>query len=299
MELTRREVLLAAAAVVPFAACGDAQSAPSRLSVEGYIWQQDAAARKRSLADSLDEILGMARATGFRNIELNNGFFTPALRNRVLELLQSNGLSTPSVYVGGGMHQEALAEATTKQALDIARACKPLGCRAVVTNPNPKAGQEKTDAELTVQAAMLNQTGKALAAEGYQLWVHNHTPEMVNGAREWWHTLNNTDPAYVWICLDIDWVHQGDQDPLALLKAAGSRLASVHLRNSSEKMWLESLSDGDVDYRQVAAILNSARLKPLLTVELAYRPQTAITRSLEENLRLSRAYAERIFGVMA
>jgi hypothetical protein len=32
-------------------------------------------------------------------------------------------------------------------------------------------------------------------------------------------------------------------------------------------------------------------------VELAYEPKTQITRSLEEDLRLSRLYAEKIFGL--
>jgi inosose dehydratase len=109
--------------------------------------------------------------------------------------------------------------------------------------------------------------------------------------------LNHTDPSYVWMCMDLDWVHQGDEDPLALLRAAGKRVACLHLRNSKQKLWLESLDDGDIDYRKVAAYLKSARLQPLLMVELAYRPQTTITRSLEEDLRLSRVYAEHIFKV--
>jgi len=101
------------------------------------------------------------------------------------------------------------------------------------------------------------------------------------------------------VCLDLDWIHQGGQDPLALLREAGSRVAGLHLRNSSQKLWLEALGDGDIDYRQVAAYLKQAELRPLLVVELAYRKETAVTRPLEDDLRLSRMYAERVFGVSA
>jgi inosose dehydratase len=301
MNLTRREVVFATAATfLPSLTKGETGSSSSRLSVEGYIWQQYMVSKGKKLDDGLDEIFGMAHAAGFHNVELNTGFLTSDLRDRVLELIQSNGLSMPSVYVGGAMHDEKLADATIEQSIEIALFCKKVGCKAIVGDPSPKKEQiEKTDAELAVQAEMLDKLGKALAAEGFQFWVHNHDAEMANGAKEWWNTLNHTDPKYVWMCMDLDWVHQGDQDPLALLRAAGKRVACLHLRNSKQKLWLESLDDGDIDYRKVAAYLKSARLQPLLMVELAYRPQTAITRSLEEDLRLSRAYAEHIFKVKA
>ena len=59
---------------------------------------------------------------------------------------------------------------------------------------------------------------------------------------------------------------------------------------------MEVFGDGDIDYRGVAAHLKSELLEPLLIVELAYRPDTVITRPLEEDLRLTRIYAEHIFN---
>ncbi len=206
----------------------------------------------------------------------------------------------PSAYFGGAMHEEALAEKTIADSLEIARFLKRVGCGAIVGDPSPKpGGAEKTDAELAVQAAMLNNLGKALADEGFQFWMHNHDAEMRSNAREWWSNMKQTDPQYVRMCIDLDWVHQGDRDPLALLRAAGTRVACLHLRNSKNKLWLESLSDGDIDYRAIAAYLKGAHLEPLLMVELAYRPNTVVTRPLETDLRLSRIYAEEVFKVKA
>lgn len=297
MKLTRREVLMSSAAGLAALAVGsEAAPAHSRMSVEGYIFQQYMAQKKEKLADGLDEIFAMVRDAGFHNLELNNGYFTPDLRDRIVELTESNGMRMPSAYFGGAMHEETLAEKTIEDSLEIARFLKRLGCGAIVGDPSPKeGGAEKTDAELAVQAAMLNKLGKALAGEGFQLWVHNHDAEMKDNAREWWSNLKQTDPEYVRMCIDLDWVHQGDQDPLALLRAAGKRVACLHLRNSKNKLWLESLSDGDIDYHAIASYLRSRHLEPLLMVELAYRPSTVVTRPLEDDLRLSRAYAERIF----
>ena len=270
------------------------------MSVEGYIFQQYAERQKKPLGDVIDEIFSMVQDAGFHNVELNPAFFAPNLRTRVLALLRAHSLSMPSVYVGGGMHTNALAEKTTQQALQTARLCKPFGCTAIVNNADPKPGNiPKTDAELALEAQAMNRLGRLLRENGFQLRIHNHTPEMADNAREWRYILHNTDPQYVTFCVDIDWVHQGGLDPLALLREAGKRVTEIHVRNSKDKLWLEAVEDGDVDYRKVAELLNREDVRPLVVVELAYRENTIVTRPLGEDLRLSRIYTEKIFGLRA
>jgi sugar phosphate isomerase/epimerase len=294
--MNRRDLLLLGPAALLAMAAKRYQS--SRLSVEGYIFQQYAQRQHKKLADVLDEIFPMTCDAGFRNIELNQGFLTPDLRRRVLELVMENGLRMPSVYVGGSMHRRDLAEQTIRRVLEIAALCRKLGCRAVVNNPDPKPhGVPKTDAELAVQVKMLNLLGRELADRGFQFWTHAHAPQMADNAREWRYNLYHTDPRYVWVCLDVDWVYQGGQNPMELLREAGRRVASLHLRNSRHKVWLESFTSGDIDYRQIASYLRQVNLNPLLVVELAYMKQTVVTRPLEEDLQLSRMYAERVFGL--
>lgn len=292
--MKRRDFLAAAAAAIP---AGAVAKAPLPLSVEGYIFQQYASRRKQPLGDVLEPVLGMARAAGFRNVELNQAFFTPGLRDRVLGILREKALSMPSVYVGGAMHEPEAAAKTIALALEIAALCKPLGCWGVVNNPSPKPGAtEKTDAELKVQCQWLNRMGEELGAKGFDLRIHNHTPEMLSNAREFRATLAGTDPKRVSICLDIDWVYQGGMDPYALLREAGARLTEVHVRNSRDKLWLESFGEGDIDYRRIAGEMKSIGQRPLIVVELAYRDNTVVTRTLEEDLRLGREYAEKVFG---
>lgn len=295
--MTRRQILMAGAASPLF--CSAAARAP-RFSMETYIWIQYAERNHKTLGECLDEVIPMAPAAGFKNVEMNQNFFTPELRDKSKALLVSNGLRVPSVYVGGAMHTHELAEETIKNAIEIAGFSKPLGCRAIVTDPIPKPQRaRKSDAELAVQTESLNRLGRELSRRGVQLWVHNHDAEMVENAREWRSNLTGTDPKYVWMCIDLDWVHQGGQDLLGLLREAGKRVAALHLRNSKNRLWLESFSDGDIDYRKIAAYLKPANLSPLLVVELAYRKETTVTQPLVEDLRISRLYAEKIFGAKA
>jgi sugar phosphate isomerase/epimerase len=99
--------------------------------------------------------------------------------------------------------------------------------------------------------------------------------------------------------VDVDWAYEGGFEPIQFLRNVGNRLREIHVRSARHKLWLEDVEDSDIDYRAVAAYLQQAGLNPLIVVELAYRPNTVITRPLEEDLRLSRLYVEKVFGVKA
>jgi inosose dehydratase len=295
--MTRRQLFsILAAASLPSAAAVSA----AELSVEGYIFQQYAEREGKPLRSVISEVLHMAHTAGFRNIELNPAFFAPDTRDLTLAAVRAEQLRMPSVYVGGLMHETKAAAQTIRKALEIGALCSPFGCRAVVHNPDPKPQDEmKTDAELATEADSLNRMGRALSEHGFELRVHHHTPQLENKAREWRYILSHTDPHLVRICVDVDWAYQGGFDPLAFLRETGRRVRELHLRSSKNKLWLEDLEDSDIDYRAIAAYLRKNNLQPLLVVELAYRPNTVLTRSLAEDLRISRVYAEKLFGVRA
>jgi inosose dehydratase len=267
------------------------------MSVEGYIFQQYAQSHKKPLGDVIPEVLPMIRSAGFNNVELNPAFFAPEFRDRTISLLRSLDLRMPSIYVGGAMHSGPDADRTTTMALEYARLAAPFGCKGVVNNPDPKpGGQPKTDGELAAEADGLNRMGRALAREGVDLRVHHHTPQLENNAREWRFILAHTDPQLVRVCVDVDWAYEGGFEAVPFLRGVGSRLRELHVRSARNKVWLEDVEDSDIDYRKVAAYLKEQHLHPLLIVELAYRPNTVVTRPLAEDLRRSRIYTEQVFA---
>lgn len=272
----------------------------SVLAAEGYIFQQYAGKLHRRLETIIPEVLEMCESAGFRNVELNPSFFPPQSRGRTLDTIRRHNLHMPSVYVGGALHTTEAADRTIADALEYAELCRPFGCTAVVNNPDPKPHDErKTDAELATEAESLNRMGRTLAREGFELRVHHHTPQLEENGREWRFILQHTDPSVVFMCVDVDWAYEGGFQPLPFLKEVGSRLREIHVRSARNKVWLEDLEDSDIDYRAVAAYLRQTGLHPEIVVELAYRPQTTVTRSLTDDLRISRVYAERVFGVKA
>ncbi len=288
--MKRRSFLAAMAATGLFA-----KPTKYELSVEGYIFQQMAERRKKPLRELIGEYLPMARKAGFRNIELNPAFFADDIREQTLSLLRSLKLGMPSIYVGGVMHTRENADKTIENALKHLRLAAPFGCKGLVTNPDPKAGDGiKTDAELKIEAESLDRMGQALASEHCELRVHHHTPQLIQDAREWRYILAHTDPRTVKICVDVDWAYEGGFEPVAFLTEVGDRLREIHVRSARDKVWLEDVEDSDIDYAKVAAYLESHNLRPLVVVELAYRAQTPVTRPLEEDLLRSRIYTERV-----
>jgi inosose dehydratase len=280
--MTRRELLLSAAA----ASQARAVTYNPLLATQVYVWTQ----QKASIEDAL---AGIARA-GYRRVELTNQFFEPDLKERTWTALRANKIELFSAYMGGVMHEPDAAKDTIAKALAMTDVAKTMGANLINVNPAPLK-ERKTDEQLATQVKTLNELGAKVKAKGLRLTVHQHAPELRENAREWRYELRNTDPDLVWFCPDVDWFKRGGQDTMTLLKEAGKRAASLHLRSARNGVWMEELGDGDVDYREVAAYLKEIGYQGYLVVELAYEKQTTRTRSLEEDIRRSRLYAEKVF----
>lgn len=289
--MTRREWMLLAA-VGPLAA-----KTGFRIACQCYVFEQQFAERKQKTIDNVEEVFATVSAAGYRAVELTSAFFPPAKTEDSLALLEKHGLSLPIAYIGGPMHDDHWQE-TRDKTLAFAERLKPhKELKAISFNCDPKPKSEpKTDSELGTEAKALGTLGAELKRKGLRLLVHAHAPEMASHAREWRSFVQHTDAANVGICLDTHWVYRGGEDVIPILREAGKRIGDVHLRNSANGIWLEELTDGDVDYKGVAAELKKLRYTGWLTVELAWDPQTRRTRSLGEDLRRSREYAERVFS---
>ena len=302
-EMLARIAMLAGGTLLPsewlsaFPAAAAPRYAP-KLSVQIYVWIQQFQSQKRTIAEGLDEALTAIHHAGYRRVELMTDCFRPDLCARTLGLLKDEQLEIPTLYAGSTLHEALEGEKSITAITQAAKELTGAGLRWIVTNPSPKPrGERKTDAELDLQARNLNRLGAELHKQGVQLMVHHHTPELVDNAREWRFQLQHTDPQLVSCCVDVNWAVRGGQEPLAFLREVGKRLASLHLRNDQQGVWLEDFGAGDIDYSKIGDYLQEIGFAGYLVVELAYEKSTKITRSLEEDLRLSRLYAEKVFGL--
>jgi inosose dehydratase len=279
---------------------GDAAAAhyAPKLSVQNYIWIQQLEVEKKTVAEGVEEVLGSFHRAGYRRVELGTAFFTPELRDKTLALLDKYELVPETFFPNTTLHEAAVAEKSVNDAMELARLLKPHGTRVIVINPSPKPDKaQKTDAELDLQARYVDKLGDELHQLSMKLALHHHTPELVDKAREWRHLLAHTNPQHVFCCVDVHWAVRGGQEMMPFIRATGNRLLDMHLRNSKQGVWMEDFGPGDLDYRQVADYLREIKYDGYLVVELAYEKGTQVTRSLTENLRVSRLYADKLFGL--
>lgn len=261
-----------------------------------YGWGQYYGREGKELHAHLDEVLPAIQDCGFDYAE---GFLDsqrPENNERFAERLQIHGLKPVSLYTGGEFHTKDGAAKTVERLVAAARVCGAAGFSIIVCNPDP-IGRDKTDEELNIQAAALEQFGRELGGLKMSLGMHQHTPELRQDGRELHSIFNQTPRDLVGFCMDVHWIFRGGLKPMDILKRYHSRLVSWHLRQSRDEIWWEDLDTGDIDYGAIAAFAKEKELTAPYTVELALEKETKITRSVVENHCRSRKFVREIFGV--
>jgi len=272
-----------------------------RLSTNAYSWHVFYQREGRDFNASLDEGFQDVLASEIDGYEPGVGG-VEELR-RLLPALRRHGLEMPSIYVNSTLHEAAEAERSIAQVLAVAREVRPVGARIIVTNPNPirwGGPENKSDDQLRTQAAAMDRLGKELAALKMTLAYHNHDIELRQAAREFHHMMSGTDPRYVSLCLDAHWVYRGSGNSSVALfdvvKLYGDRVKEIHLRQSQNGVWSETLGPGDIDYEALARALAKKQAKPNLVLEVGVEPGTPKTMSPVAAHRQSAEYARRVFA---
>lgn len=271
------------------------------IASNAYSWavfyQREGRDFNKSLAQGFTDVA----AAGINGYEPGVGGIEEV--RKVLPLLKEHGLGMRSLYVNSSLHEAAEAEHSIAQVLEAAHEVKSFGTRIIVTNPNPihwGGPENKTDAQLRTQASALNRLGRELSSMGMVLAYHNHDIELRQAAREFHHMMVGTDAKYVGLCLDAHWIYRGTGNSnvalFDIVELYGSRIKEMHLRQSRNGVWAETLGPGDIDYEALAAAVIRKGVKPHLVLEIAVENGTPKTLSPLEAHKQSVDYARRVFS---
>jgi sugar phosphate isomerase/epimerase len=212
----------------------------------------------KDVAGTLDYI----KAMGITNIEFSNLFGKTASEMRAL--LDERGMFCTSY----GVYYDALTNKTEK----VIQEAKTLGAEFVRVGMIPHKGDFTVqDADVAIKD--FNRVGKILKENGIEFAYHNHgydfTPYLQSTLYDY--LIQNTNPAYVSFELDILWVHQFGQDPLAYLKKYPARFKLMHVKDLKKGipvgLDVKTSSENDVPLGtgqiNVQAILKQARKSPI------------------------------------
>lgn len=279
-----------------------AVDAPSELRVACQQWSCATYVQRegKDWFSDLDASLKALRDAGFSGYE--PAFASVDEVANLAPRLPAQKLWCSSLYFGPTLHEPEAAEKGIADELAVARAAAPLGIQIVVSNPSPirwGGDENKSDAQLRLQAESLNRLGAGLRELGVSLAYHNHDAEMRASAREFHHMMLGTDPANVKLCLDAHWVFRGAGNSAVALfdivRLYADRVVELHLRQSQDGTWSEVFGPGDIDYRRLADVFLGRGLRPHLVLEQGPEAGTPQTMAAMEALKRSLAYVEDVF----
>jgi inosose dehydratase len=222
---------------------------------------------------------------------------------KMVAILRKHKIQMPSVYVNSLMHKAADGSKSIETVLAIAREVKKYDTKIVVTNPSPiqwGGPAVKSDSELIEQSTNLERLGRELKKMDLTLAYHTHDTEMLAGAREFHHMLQNTSPEHVKFCFDVHWIYRGSQNSevavFNTLKMYGSRVIELHIRQSVDGIWSETFGEGDIDYAKLAGELEKMKLHPHLVIEQCIEDKSPNTLKAVEAHKIDLAEVGRVFN---
>lgn len=113
------------------------------------------------------------------------------------------------------------------------QAHKEAGMKYIVT---PWMPTPTTLADLQVYCDYYNQIGERCNAAGIRFGYHNHNFEFteIEETLMYDYMIENTDPAKVFFQMDVYWVVEGGQDPVAYFNKYPGRFEQLHIKDETE-----------------------------------------------------------------
>jgi len=171
-----------------------------------------------------------------------------------------------------------------------------VGGRTFGVSVGEPTGRKKTEEEFDNQADLLKKHIALGEKKGIVLNLHNHTAEIENNMYDLRGTLKRIPD--VKLGPDLNWLLRAGINPIDFLRAFRKQIAFMHLRDQlSNGKWPESLGEGNVNFQEIADVLNEIGFKGDAIIELAHENGFVRTRPLKESLKMSRDYMKRTMNI--
>lgn len=149
------------------------------------------------------------------------------------------------------------------------------------------------------KAEALNRLGAAVKKEGVRLCYHNHEMEFRDHPTEMSYLLSETDPAKLWLCLDVGHCY-GLADPAEFTAAHFRRIAIFHLRDETRsaagKVVYSEPGEGKINLKGIIAPLVNSDWEGWLEIEMEqYYPKPMP--NPEMAMQKWRQYLKQLTGV--
>jgi inosose dehydratase len=197
----------------------------------------------------LDEVA----AAGYTRIELGPYGYLPTDPSRLKEELDKRGLTMTAGTTFEGLHRPGSFDATWQDVSRTAELTAAMGAKHLVVIPSmwrDGATGEITEPRLDREeqarhGAQVTELGRRLAEEyGLKTQYHPHADGHVDNQETVEHCLEDTDGAYVNLCLDTGHISYCGGDNLKLIHDYPDRIGYVHLKQVDPEILAAVEADG-------------------------------------------------------
>jgi len=218
---------------------------------------------------------------GFKGIQLRANTFKPfgTKPSELKGLLDQSGLSLCMFSSGNVDIDPAREQSTIDQHVAHASFVKALGGSSLQLTNNARPKDRKpTPDELKRLARVMNEIGRQTADLGVQTTYHNHMHQLGETPEEVDIIVQEMNPKYVKLLLDIAHYHQGGGNPAKAVRQYKEMLYALHLKDTKSPLpdkpndprgyKFVELGQGNVDLPAVFAALRETRFSGWGVIEL-------------------------------
>jgi sugar phosphate isomerase/epimerase len=171
-----------------------------------------------------------------------------------------------------------------------------VGGRTFGVSVGAPPGREKTENEFDNQANLLKKLISTGEKNGIVLNLHNHIAEVSNNMFDLKGTLKRIPD--IKLGPDLNWLLRAGINPVDFLREFKEQIVFLHLRDQlNNGKWPESLGEGNVNFREIADVLNEISFDGDAIIELANEKGFIPTRPLKESLKMSRDYMKKTMRI--
>ncbi len=236
------------------------------------------------------QAIGDIASLGLRGIQLRANTYKDYKDkpDEIKALLKQHNLQL-AMFSSGNVNLDPAEEKTQLEThVNHARFVKFLGGKSMqLTNSARPKDRMPTTEELKKYAQLLNEVGKRAADEGIQAVYHNHMHQLGETPEEVDVIVQNTNPKYIKLLLDIAHYWQGGGDPAKAVRQYKDILYAMHLKDvkrphpnkadDAKSYQFVELGQGKLDLPGVFAAMNEVGFKGWGIIELDSIPDKSRT----------------------
>ena len=271
---------------IPFLLENDFEKTLAMLSEMGYSKLELYGPYTFSAASAKENWKNLAPRLGFSG----SGFFGREAAE-LARLLHSNNLSVPAIHTDLDTLENEMG--------GLASAAETLGFEYVVLPALPEEKRSSME-DYKATADLFNRIGKSAVDHGIKFAYHNHGYGLVEmeGQIPLQYLIENTDPEWLFLEMDIFWTTAGRADPLEYLKKYPGRYRLMHVKDMKEKkhfsgdggnpsQWMELFplmcpaGDGIIELEKIIPVAIESGVEHFIVEQdLVKEPQQALSQSI-------------------